>query len=52
MCRSHVRADCWSEYAATSQTGRQLGGHVLDLWFIEHVVMVTLNYDDIEFSGY
>jgi hypothetical protein len=38
--------------AATSQTRRQLGGHAFDLRFVEHVVMLTLNFDDIEFSGY
>jgi hypothetical protein len=31
---------------------RQLGGHAFDLRFVELVVMLTLNFDDIEFSGY
>ena len=38
--------------AATSQTRRQLGAQAFDPRFVEHVVMLTLNFDDIKFSGY
>jgi hypothetical protein len=35
-----------------SQARRQRGGRLLDPRFLEHAVMTTLNFDDIDFTGY
>jgi hypothetical protein len=35
-----------------SQVRCQLGGRSLDLRFVQHVAVTTLNFDDIELAGY